>query len=328
MGRTRTKRDLVCLLVTVAVSSFVTPLLGSPGDREPVYKDCVKRCEQRNCSGTKLQAFQTRQPIYMSVTGWTCKDDCLYNCMWYTVGLYIKEGYNVPQFHGKWPFYRFLFFQEPASAFASLLNGLANFVMMNSYKAAVPSDSPMYETCTSFAMISLHAWFWSTIFHTRDTAITEKMDYFCASSVVLYSLYLCCVRTLGLKHPVIASCFGIVLILIFTCHVAYLTFVRFDYGYNMFANITVGVINLSWWLCWCMKNQKQLPYVRKCMIVMVLLNVLALLELLDFPPFFWVFDAHAVWHFSTVPLPFLFYSFLIDDSLYLLKAKSGLIKSD
>lgn len=33
--------------------------------------------------------------------GWTCRDDCRYQCMWTTVGLYQAEGYRVPQFHGK-----------------------------------------------------------------------------------------------------------------------------------------------------------------------------------------------------------------------------------
>ena len=35
------------------------------------------------------------------VPGWTCRDDCRYQCMWTTVGLYQAEGYRVPQFHGK-----------------------------------------------------------------------------------------------------------------------------------------------------------------------------------------------------------------------------------
>ncbi|GCB82551.1 hypothetical protein scyTo_0022022, partial [Scyliorhinus torazame] len=174
------------------------------------------------------------------LAGWRCADDCKYNCMWATVGLYIKEGHKVPQFHGKWPFYRFLFFQEPASAAASMLNGLANYVMLNRYRAAVPFQSPMYRTYISFAMVTLNAWVWSTVFHTRDTLLTEKMDYFCASSVMLYSIYLCCVRTLGLTRPWTASLFGALLIVLFGCHVWYLTYVHFDYGYNMAANILIA----------------------------------------------------------------------------------------
>lgn len=34
----------------------------------------------------------------LSVSGWTCRDDCKYECMWVTVGLYLQEGHKVPQF--------------------------------------------------------------------------------------------------------------------------------------------------------------------------------------------------------------------------------------
>ncbi|KAL2765137.1 post-GPI attachment to proteins factor 3 isoform 4 precursor [Daubentonia madagascariensis] len=169
---------------------------GSQGDREPMYRDCVLQCEERNCSGGALKHFRSHQPIYMSLAGWTCPDDCKYECMWVTVGVYLQEGHKVPQFHGKWPFSRFLFFQEPASAMASFLNGLANLVMLCRYRTSVPASSPMYHTCVAFAWVSLNAWFWSTVFHTRDTDLTEKMDYFCASTVILHSVYLCCVSFL------------------------------------------------------------------------------------------------------------------------------------
>ncbi|KAM9112539.1 post-GPI attachment to proteins factor 3 isoform 5-T6 [Pangshura tecta] len=181
------------LLLLLGAAAAPGPVRGSQGDREPVYRECLAQCERRNCSGAGLRHFRSRQPLYMSLTGWTCRDDCKYECMWLTVVLYVQEGYRVPQFHGKWPFSRFLFFQEPASAFASFLNGLANFVMLTRYKASVPPSSPMYHTCIAFAWVSLNAWFWSTLFHTRETDVTEKMDYFCASTVILHSIYLCCV---------------------------------------------------------------------------------------------------------------------------------------
>ncbi|XP_020922702.1 post-GPI attachment to proteins factor 3 isoform X3 [Sus scrofa] len=126
---------------------------GSQGDREPVYRDCLLQCEERNCSGGALKHFRSHQPIYMSLAGWTCRDDCKYECMWVTVGLYLQEGHKVPQFHGKWPFSRFLCFQEPASAVASFLNGLASLVMLCRYRASVPASSPMYPTCVAFAWV-------------------------------------------------------------------------------------------------------------------------------------------------------------------------------
>ncbi|XP_044601263.1 post-GPI attachment to proteins factor 3 isoform X3 [Equus asinus] len=222
---------------------------GSQGDREPVYRDCVLQCEERNCSGGALKHFRSRQPIYMSLAGWTCRDDCKYECMWVTVGLYLQEGHKVPQFHGKWPFSRFLFFQEPASAVASFLNGLASLVMLCRYRTSVPASSPMYPTCVAFAWVSLNAWFWSTVFHTRDTDLTEKMDYFCASTVILHSIYLCCVRTVGLQHPAVASAFRALLLLMLTAHISYLSLIHFDYGYNLAANVAIASWKMTACIC-------------------------------------------------------------------------------
>ncbi|XP_046789414.1 post-GPI attachment to proteins factor 3 isoform X8 [Gallus gallus] len=367
------------LLLLLGAAAAPGPARGSQGDREPLYRECLGRCERRNCSGAALRHFRARQPLYMGLTGtaplpahwlrawrsrplwatptwrprprvarapplhveagpnwerwdirgalgcngcglrgWTCHDDCKYECMWHTVRLYVQGGRRVPQFHGK----------EPASAFASLLNGLASFVMLLRYKAAVPPTSPMYPTCVAFAWVSVNAWFWSTVFHTRDTALTEKLDYFCASAVVLHSVYLCWVRTMGLRRPALIGVFRAFLLLFLACHISYLTLVRFDYGYNMAANVAIGLLNLLWWLWWCLRNRPRLPHVWKCAVVVLLLQAGALLELLDFPPLFWVLDAHALWHISTVPLNILFYSFLVDDSLYLLKANSDLSKAD
>lgn len=68
-----------------------------------------------------------------------------------------------------------------------------------------------------------------------------------------------------------------------------------------------GLVNVVWWLAWCLRNRRRLPHVRKCMVVVVLLQGLSLLELLDFPPLFWVLDAHAIWHISTIPVHVLFF---------------------
>lgn len=72
-----------------------------------------------------------------------------------------------------------------------------------------------------------------------------------------------------------------------------------------------GLVNVVWWLAWCLRNQRRLPHVRKCMVVVLLLQGLSLLELLDFPPFFWVLDAHAIWHISTIPVHVLFFRWVL-----------------
>lgn len=67
---------------------------------------------------------------------------------------------------------------------------------------------------------------------------------------------------------------------------------------------------MLWWLAWCLWNWR-LPHVHKCMVVVLLLQGLSLLELLDFPPLFWVLDAHAIWHISTIPVHVLFFRWVL-----------------
>ena len=37
-----------------------------------------------------------------------------------------------------------------------------------------------------YSFISMNAWIWSTIFHTKDLQFTEIMDYFSAFALVLF----------------------------------------------------------------------------------------------------------------------------------------------
>ena len=67
---------------------------------------------------------------------------------------------------------------------------------------------------------------------------TNKFIFFVIS--VFCSSLLFFSRTLGLRRPGVSSMVGVLLILAFTSHVSYLTFVSFDYGYNMAANVTTG----------------------------------------------------------------------------------------
>lgn len=45
---------------------------------------------------------------------------------------------------------------------------------------------------------------------------------------------------MGLRHPSVASAFGALLLLLLSAHISYLSLVRFDYGYNMMANVAIG----------------------------------------------------------------------------------------
>lgn len=57
------------LLLLLMAAAAPGPARGSQGDREPLYRECLSRCERQNCSGAALRHFRARQPLYMGLTG-------------------------------------------------------------------------------------------------------------------------------------------------------------------------------------------------------------------------------------------------------------------
>ncbi|XP_037077339.1 post-GPI attachment to proteins factor 3-like isoform X2 [Pollicipes pollicipes] len=284
----------------------------SSGDRSHWFQSCLANCVENNCTNTEGPA---RGLI------WTCSDDCKYECMWSTVETFVDNGMGVPQFYGKWPFVQWLGLQEPASAIFSILNLLGHVLMLRRFTSLVPRHAPLFWLWITYSLVCINAWLWSTVFHAKDTDLTEKLDYFCAFSMVLFSFYSACIRFFGpqLSWPTVTItllCLGFMIY-----HIFYLSLVMFDYGYNMRANILVGAVNVTAWLAWCHQQRERAAHVWKCAATVVLVSVSVLLETADFPPLAWTLDAHALWHLSTCPLPLLWYSFLIDDCLYQLSQK-------
>ncbi|NXS37054.1 PGAP3 factor, partial [Pomatostomus ruficeps] len=231
--------EAALLLLLLVAAAAPGPARGSQGDREPLYRECLSRCAVLGGTGAHwVVLVHTRRyrcvPGVAGVpAGWTCRDECQYECMWLTVRLYLQGGHRVPQFHGKWPFSRFLFFQEPASAFASFLNGLASLVMLLRYRAAVPPAAPTYPTCVAFAWCrAVLGGHWATL--GRPWAILGGTGPYWEGTG------LCWGRTLGLQRPALISIFRAFLLLFLAGHISYLSLVRFDYGYNLVANAAAG----------------------------------------------------------------------------------------
>ncbi len=93
---------------------------------------------------------------------------------------------------------------------------------------------------------------------------------------------------------------------------------RFDYGFNMLLNVSVGIVNAICWLVWSRQHWQERPYVKKAAISVTLLALTVGLELMDFVPIFWTFDAHSLWHASTVGINYFWYSFITNDCKYLM----------
>ena len=68
------------------------------------------------------------------------------------------------------------------------------------------------------------------------------MDYFCAFSIVTYSLLAFLLRLVGTDNAkAVAATAGCAAI--FAHHIYNMAFVHFDYGHNMVVNVAVGAVN-------------------------------------------------------------------------------------
>ena len=304
------------LLWMIACLLAVERTTGSLGDTSWPYRECVESCVA--VSQCESDA-QRPSDWWLFVMAWTCKDDCQYDCMHQLTEDDIRHGRPVKQFYGKWPFVRVLGVQEIASVLFSVANGLAALLGLRAYRRHVSKRYSLYWLWHINCGVSVHAWFWSTIFHCRDLPLTERMDYFCATSFTVTQMFCQQVRIFGGASPFRSwktLMFGLVDGLLFISHVSYMSFWSFDYGYNLLFNISMGGVMVATWLIWCFQHYEKRRYVWKCALFLVLLFAAMALEINDFPPLWGLFDAHCLWHLATVPLTFLWYSFITDDSVY------------
>jgi hypothetical protein len=218
------------------------------------------------------------------------------------------------QFHGKWPFYRFLGMQEPFSVFFSLLNFLAHQNGLSKITSNIPAAYTMRKYYIYLAYFGMASWVFSMIFHTRDFKLTEQLDYFTAGASVLYSLYYAPIRIFrmdqgGKKTKSLLRAWTGLCIALYVAHVTYLKWYAWDYTYNMAANVVVGMTqNLMWSWFSFEKYRKSGRFWTMWPGLVVAWIILAMsLELLDFPPLWGCLDAHSLWHLGTVGPTMIWY---------------------
>lgn len=174
----------IFILAIVCLST----VLASSGDHDTFFINCVRKCK---CSPNT------------GLFSWSClgilnyinsKENCRYECMHQISQLYLDRGEPIRQYYGKWPFYRFYALQEPASVVFSILNLFAHYCGLLKLRN-LSRLAPMKENYTYIALSGIFACMCSTfnaglgicstIFHSKDLPLTEKLDYF---SAMLYLL--------------------------------------------------------------------------------------------------------------------------------------------
>lgn len=347
-------------LPTIALSSlFLDRVYASLGDDLPEFQSCVKYCEIIACNGySKYPDITTQKyaelkantllinkfdkspiPLYLTILGWNCESNCDYQCQRLVTIERKQNNQEVYQFHGKWPFIRVLGIQELFSTIFSIGNFITNYLgfklLWQHYqiesKRGESDFTNLYHCYLLVPIVSMCAWFFSTIFHLKDTWDRERLDYFFAGMTVLTGFYAICVRFFTLyksnktlKRRLLGCC----CVLMYFLHVSYLL-KEWSYTYNMQANVIIGLIqNVLWVYMSCKQFQKarNKDYsVMECiympeynwMLTPVLLVVSVLcgmsFELFDFPPILELLDAHALWHFCTIWPVLWWYPYMIKD---------------
>ena len=206
--------------------------------------------------------------------------------------------------------------QEPFSVICSIGNLWAHYAGLQKVLTQIPEGYSMRPFYIWLARFNMTAWVFSSIFHTRDFRLTEELDYLAAGAAVLYGMYYTPVRVfrLDLKTPRRRSILRIwtfICAMLYMMHVGYLKGIRWDYTYNMGANVAAGVIqNLLWsgfsinkyltsrrlWATW--------PG-----IVVAWITFAMSMELFDFPPWMLSIDAHSLWHFFTIFPTIIWYKY-------------------
>ncbi|KAF9080716.1 hypothetical protein BGX23_001763 [Mortierella sp. AD031] len=323
---------MVALAITITlVGCCASFALASSGDRQQEYISCVNNCDSDSCQQQLLDNNNNNEKaeldLSLRITQWTCLDNCRYLCMHDITESAIEQNLPVHQYHGKWPFHRFLGMQEPASVLFSLLNGYMHVLAWPRLKRAIPESYYMRPFYLGYAVVGINTWLWSAVYHSRDWPSTEKLDYFSAGTAIMYGLFYTVIRVTRMVNAQSQLVWGTVCLVPLLLHIGYLTFVRFDYGYNMAATATVGVIHNLWWICWSIMNWRERPYAWEPTISAMLITSAMCLEILDFAPLWGILDAHSLWHAATIPLVPIWYRFLLRDTEWEVRNIKGVLQS-
>ncbi|KAI6094398.1 Per1-like protein [Pisolithus sp. B1] len=322
---------------TCVLALLATVVVASSGDRSSDFQNCLSKC-------VGLCRTWTALSLDLRLARWTCADDCKYTCMHMLTDNAVRLGKPIQQYYGKWPFWRFLGMQEPASVAFSLWNMWSHLQSARQIRRKIPVTHPMRSYYLTWAYVSINAWIWSAVFHTRDLPRTEKLDYFSAALAIMYALYLTVIRMLHLYpratdgrtqedtanlRSSMYIAWSTLCITVYIAHVTYLSILpRFDYTYNMAFNLALGIAHNLLWLLYSLPRPislfRRFPYAPKTYrpvygykagLFVALTTAATALELFDFPPVGRILDAHALWHLSTAPIAKLWYDFLVEDAL-------------
>ncbi|KAM7250232.1 hypothetical protein ACFE04_022115 [Oxalis oulophora] len=178
---------------------------------------------------------------------------------------------------------------------------------------------PTYRFASSFSYTSYYVTVLALLFDShyftrlnyRDVDLTEKLDYSSAVALLGGSLIVAITRCFSVRTEAARVMAAAPLLAFITTHILYLNIYKLDYGWNMSVCVVMAVAQLLLWAVWAGVTRH--PSRWKVWMVVFVGGLAMLLEIFDFPPYNGFLDAHALWHFFTVPLTCVWWSFISDD---------------
>ncbi|KAH3899597.1 Per1p SCDLUD_003877 [Saccharomycodes ludwigii] len=333
--------------------------LCSPGDRLPEFTGCRRICEWKLDCPVKshfddssysqkfpldYQHFDKSPPYIYKLLKWDCNFECDYQCQQIITKDRVVDNKPIYQFHGKWPFTRRIGIQELFSTLFSIGNFIPHyrgFKLLTKKIVTLPPGYRYKKILQGYRYLSIAgmlAWFFSSVFHTRDLLLTEKLDYFFAGGTVLTGFYSILTRILlSSKTPIVQNLWnrvGLKLVVsIFICHIVKL-YMNWSYTYNMRFNIAFGILQYILLISLSIQNYFKIKsskkkfddiYVLKSYkdgiwkytlipILLVIFTCLGMcFEIFDIFIYSWQIDSHALWHLSTIIPSWFLYDFFLND---------------
>ncbi|CAK5081774.1 unnamed protein product [Meloidogyne enterolobii] len=307
----------IYFLLFILINFFINKISLSNGDISPYFNYCIFKCKDLfNCPEFK----------YFQFTWWANEKcfKCRQKCIWNTVEHFRISKKQIPKFNGKWPFTPIKIkigniylanIQEPASTFFSLLNAFSFWKMKQKIKRKIKNNWKHLNKWLGFGNIGIITWIASITFHICDHWITEIFDYCAAFTLILYTFYIsvcfCFSEYFKEKQNILSIGF-------ISFYFGYLTNIYskplFNYSFHMKCCILIGLLTGFIFLFWIffeyLKGKKRIS-----LLILILTLFISFLSasfdaFFDFPPIFWIFDAHSFFHLFSIPIPLLWAEFL------------------
>ncbi|EPR78982.1 Per1-like domain protein [Spraguea lophii 42_110] len=166
------------------------------------------------------------------------------------------------------------------------------------------------------------AWSSSAIFHVHETTLYRNMDYFSALLFIIYSFYITVMRVLvemKINYTTLRKIgirFFSILFGTYIIFVYHMAFIDFNVYIHKRFCATIIFLTVSSWMYLYLKirHKKHSKYLLYNTIMMV---ISIIIENSDIPPFFYIFDSHALWHLMGCIIEYTYYRFFNNDLIYL-----------